>query len=162
VVSPAYVMSPSGAYLNSEIRYQVNEDFGAGFGFGAGEVGYNFGANGTWYVFPDHESQPAVGILGGAYFNRLSLNNYFVVKLAPFASKTAKLPWGSVTPYAGGTLSPSFCLTNPANEISLKASAGMLFAIKSLNGIRFWTEVGLGIANSVHEVVLGLVYPFAS
>ena len=35
-LSPAYTLKPGGAYLTSELRYQANEDFGAGFGFGAG------------------------------------------------------------------------------------------------------------------------------
>ena len=160
VMSPIYVMSPTGAYLSSEVRYQANEDFSAGVSFGAGEVGFNLGANGTWFILPDLEGQPALGILGGIYFNRIKPANWFVVKVAPVVSKTVKLDWGTMTPYAGLHMTPSFRLGEPFNELSMKTSLGTSFAVKSMNGLRFWGEFDLGVANSVHELMVGVSYPF--
>lgn len=161
LMSPVYVMSPTGAYLASEVRYQANEDFAAGLSFGAGEVGFNIGANGTWYILPDLEGQPALGVMGGLYFNRLKPSNWFVVKVAPVVSKTVKQDWGTLTPYAGIHFTPSFRLGEPYNELSVKTSLGTAFAIKAMNGLRLWGEFDLGVANSVHEVVVGLSYPFS-
>jgi len=161
-LAPSYVMSPTGAYLTSEFRFQANEDFSVGAGFGAGEVGFNIGGFATWYILPDLSSQPGFALLGGLYFNRLKPNSYFNLKLAPIVSKTVHMDWGTLTPYAGLHITPSFKLTEPANELSLKSSFGAAFAVKSLNGLRFWTEADLGLANSVHEVVIGLSYPFGA
>lgn len=162
VLSPAYTFKPSGAYLSSEIRYQANEDFGAGFGFGAGEVGFNFGLNGVWYVFPDLSSQPAFSVLGGVYFNRLAEANYFAVKVAPTISKTFKTNWGKITPYAGFHVTPSFRLAQPDNEISLKSSFGSEFALSALSGVRLFTEFNLGMSNSPHSLSVAMSYPFAA
>lgn len=159
VLSPVYVMSPSGAYLSSELRYQTNEDFAVGFGFGAGEIGFNFGVNGTWHILPDLDRQPAVGVMGGLYFNRIKPDNHFVFKIAPVVSKTVKVDFGAITPYAGLHISPSFRLNTPSNELSLKTSLGCAFLVEALQGSRLWTEVDLGVANSVHELVVGITYP---
>ena len=160
LLSPSYVMSPTGAYLSSEFRYQSNEDFSVGAGFGAGEVGFNIGGFATWYIIPDLQNQPGFALTGGLYFNRLRPFSYFNLKLAPTVSKTVKMEWGNLTPYAGLHITPSFRLSEPpANELSLKTSLGSAFAPKSLNGLRFWAEADLGLANSVHEVVVGVTYP---
>src|ERR1019366_4897830 len=71
LLSPAYLISPNGMYLSSQMRYQATEDISVGFGFGAGEVGYNFGGQGVWYVLPDTAQQPAFAILGGLYINKV-------------------------------------------------------------------------------------------
>ena len=166
VISPGYVMSPTGAYLSADMRVQPNQDIGAGFAFGAGEVGFHVGAHATWYVLPDVESQPAFSVTGGLYINRLqkdnAKDNYFVVKVSPVISKTLPLSWGSVTPYSGLNLAPSFRLDQAQNEFSVKGSFGMMTSIKSLSGIRLWTEFGIGVWNSVHELVFGLSYPFSA
>jgi hypothetical protein len=162
VLGPGYSFSPNGAYLSSEIRYQANEDFGAGFGFGAGESGFNFGLNGSWYVFPDLHNQPAFSVLGGIYFNRLDQANYFVVKVAPMVSKTFKMSWGKVTPYAGVHLAPSFRLSQPDNTVALKSTFGSEFAISDLSGVKLFTEFNLGISNSPHSISVALAYPFVA
>lgn len=163
LISPAYTISPTaGAYLTSEIRYQPNEDFGAGFGFGAGEIGFHFGVHGTWYVSADSANSPAVGILGGLYFDRLNQENYFIVKAAPVISKTLKVAWGKITPYAAMHLTPSFRLGVASNEFAVKTSIGSEFINTNLNGVRLWTELGINIVNDVDEIVVGLSYPFTA
>lgn len=160
VLSPEVTFSPGGVYLSSELRYQPNEDIGVGFGFGSGQVGYNFGVHGIWHLLPDMVSQPAVAVLGGLYFNRLSSENFFVVKLTPTVSKTFKITWGQVVPYGGLQLSPSFGLGGGGNQFALKASMGTQLVVSAFSGVRVWGEFGLGIANSMHEIALGLSYPF--
>jgi len=162
LVSPAYDMQSGtgGAYLSSSIRYQPNDDFGVGFGFGAGEPGYNFGLNGVWYVLPDTPNQPAFAILGGVYMNRIAPANFFVVKAVPMVSKGFKMDWGKVTPYAGLHLTPSFRLGQPANVFSMKTSLGSEFSLKSLNNLHLWAEVDVGVLESPQEVVVGVSYPF--
>jgi len=162
LLSPAYTISPAGAYLTSELRFQPSEDLGVGFGFGAGEIGFNFGANGVWFIAPDLEAQPAVSVLGGLYFNRVGDFNYFVVKVTPTVSKNFFVNWGRLTPYAGLNIAPSFRLTKPENQLTLKSSTGIEFAVNSLKGVKVWTEVGIGILNSYHETVVGISYPFSA
>jgi hypothetical protein len=162
LLSPAYTIAPGGAYLTSEMRYQMNEDFSFGAGFGAGEIGFNVGGNGIWYISPDAASQPAIALLGGLYFNRVSNDNYFLVKLTPIVSKDFKTGFGKVTPYAGMHLTPSFRLNQALNQVSLKATTGLEFNVASMSGIKLWSEFGVGIVNSNHEVVFGLSYPFAA
>jgi hypothetical protein len=162
LLSPAYDVEAGagGAYLSSAIRYQPNDDFGVGFGFGAGEPGYNFGLNGTWYILPDARSQPAFAILGGLYLNRVSPASYFVVKAVPMVSKGFRVEWGKVTPYAGVHLAPSFRLGTPANLFSMKSSIGSEFQVKALNNLHLWAEVDVGIVESPQEMVFGVSYPF--
>ncbi len=163
VLSPAYLMDPPAAYLSSEIRYQPNEDLGVGFGFGAGEVGFNFGVNGTWYVTPRSEGDVSLSVLGGVYFNRLSPSNYFVFRVAPVVSQSFGYAWGTVTPYAGAQLSPSFALTQyVSNKVSLRTVLGAQFALKDMGGMRLWTEAGIGLFASNHEIALGISYPFTA
>lgn len=162
LLSPAYTIQPGGAYLSSEFRLQPNEDLGLGFGFGSGQIGFNFGVNGTWYVAPDLSSQPAFAILGGLYFNRQNSLNYCVLKITPILSKTFKTEWGKVTPYGGIHLSPSFGIGTATNEFAIKTSTGVEFAVTDWSGLHLWTEFGLGIFNSAHEVVLGLSFPFSA
>lgn len=162
VLSPAYTISPSGAYLSSEIRYQPTEDLGAGFGFGAGEVGFNFGAYGVWHILPDLSAQPAFSLSGGLYFNRVDLSNYFVVKVTPTVSKTVRASWGKVTPYVGLPMAPSFRLGQADNSFSIKTSVGSEFTFQAWRGVRLWAEMGIGIVNSVHEFSLGFAYPFSA
>lgn len=164
MLSPAYALADSkgGMYLSSELRMQPSQDIGAGFGFGAGELGFNFGAYATWYVLPDTSSQPAFSILGGLYFNKVIQQNFFVVKVAPTVSKTFKTGWGGVTPYAGLPLAPSFGLGNAQNEFTMKASVGSEFLFRDLQGLRFWMEFGVGLIHSNHEVALAVAYPFSA
>jgi hypothetical protein len=159
-LSPAYTLSPAGAYLTSELRYQANEDFGAGFGFGAGEVGFNLGVNGTWYIAPDIDSQPAFSVLGGIYMNRVVQSNYLALRIVPTVSKMIPQGWGKVTPYASLQLTPSFRLGEADNSLSLRSNFGSLFEIKALQGLRLFTELGLAINNSNSEIVFGISYPF--
>lgn len=162
VLAPAYTVSPGGFYLSSEFRMQPSEDFGIGVAFGAGEIGFHTGANGMWYILPDTDGQPAFGLLGGLYISRLVSESYFLVKLAPIVSKSFKVGKDTFTPYASYQLVPSFKLGPAANEVSMKVTAGLETIIPSLSGIRLWTEFGVGIMNSAHEVVVGLSYPFAA
>lgn len=160
VVSPAFTIAPGGAYLSAEMRHQTNEDFGVGFGFGAGEVGFNFGFNGVWHFLPDTGTQPAVALLGGMYMNRVLGWNYFTIKVAPMISKTFSMEWGMLTPYAALHFTPSFRLAEAENGFAMKASMGTEFNFSQLSGIRFWTEVGIGLLSAAHEVVVGIAYPF--
>lgn len=161
LLTPAFTISPGGAYLASEFRYQPSEELGLGVGYGAGEVGFNFGAHAVWYAVPDLESQPAFAILGGLYFNRLADRNYFLVRLTPLVSKTFAADFGKITPYAGMQFTPTFRLDQAENNFSMKASTGVEFNISALSGVKIWSEFGFGIVNSFHEVVVGLSYPFA-
>lgn len=160
VLSPAYTLKPGGAYLTSELRYQANEDFGAGFGFGAGEVGFNFGANGTWYIAPDVDSQPAFSVLGGLYLNRVVDSNYLAIRLVPTISKMIPQYWGKVTPYLSAQMTPSFQLGQADNNFSIRTNVGSLFEFKEMQGLRFFTELGLAVMNSNSEIVFGISYPF--
>lgn len=160
VLSPSYLLGQGGAYLSSELRYQVGEDIGLAFGFGAGEVGFNFGANATWYIVPDLSSQPAVSVLGGLYLSRIIPDNFLVFKIAPMLSKGYKMDWGKVTPYAGLQLLPSLRLASGPNEFSVKTSMGVEFAISSMNGLKFRTEVGIAILQTYNELAIGISYPF--
>lgn len=162
VLSPAYTMQPSGAYLTSEMRMQPGRDFGAGLGFGAGEVGFNFGGYANWYALPDTDYQPAFSLLGGLYFNRVAQANYFVVKVVPTVSKSFRTSFGSVTPYAGLPIAPSFRLGQADNSFTMKASLGTEFRFQSLQGMRFWAEFGVGMMNTPHEIVVAASYPFSA
>jgi len=162
VLSPAITLAPSGAYLSSELRYQPAEDIGAGLAFGAGQVGFNFGSYAVWHILPDLETQPAFSILGGLYFNRFELANYFVVKMAPTLSKTWRWDGGRVSPYVALPFSPSFRLGDPRNDLTMKVSVGTELVLSSLQGMRLWTEVGLGLMESAHEVVIAASYPFTA
>ncbi len=163
MLSPAYTIAPGGAYLTSELRFQPSEDIGLGFGFGAGELGFNFGVHGVWNVLPQLKLVPQVAVLGGAYFNRVAGANYFVVKLAPTVSHTFQSEWGDVTPYGAIALAPSFSLVqSAANLFSIKGSLGSQLAFKGMDGLRVMTEVSLGLLNSTYEIGLGLTYPFAA
>ncbi len=159
-LSPAYTLNPGGAYLTSELRYQANEDFGAGFGFGAGEVGFNFGVNGTWYIAPDVDSQPAFSVLGGLYMNRVVESNYLALRIVPTISKMIPQNWGKITPYASLQATPSFRLGQADNGFSLRTNVGTLFEIKEMQGLRLFTELGLAVMNSNSEIVFGIAYPF--
>ena len=160
VVSPALTIAPEGAYLTAELRHQTNEDMGVGFGFGAGQVGFNFGFNGIWHLLPDSGNQPAVALLGGLYLNRVSEWNYFSVKVSPMISKSYLMEWGRLTPYAALHLTPSFRLAQAANSLSMKSSMGTELNFNELKGVKFWMEMGVGLVNSAHEVVVGIAYPF--
>lgn len=166
LLSPSVTLNPDGAYLSSELRYQASEDIGVGFGFGAGEVGYNFGGHGIWYVLPDTGDQPAFAVLGGLYINSVRRNgdsrSYVLLKFAPTVSKSFASNWGKVTPYGAFHFTPSFGLNSVPSEVSLKATAGTQFLINSLGGVKLWGEFGLGIARSAHEVALGISYPFVA
>ena len=159
-LSPAYTLSPSGAYLTSELRYQANEDFGAGLGFGAGEVGFNVGVNGTWYISPDVDSQPAVSVLGGVYLNRVAQTNFLALRIVPTVSKMISQSWGKVTPYGSFQMTPSFRLGVADNNLSFRTNFGSLFEIKELQGLRLFTEIGLAVMNSNSEIIFGISYPF--
>ncbi len=162
VLTPGYTFRPNGAYMTSEIRYQPNEDFGVGFGFGAGEAGFNFGMNGSFFIVPDTSNQPGVSLLAGAYFNRVDQSNYFNVKVTPIVSKRFDTDFGKVVPYAGLHMSPSFRLGQPDNSLSVKASLGSNWELRSLSGLKVYTEGSIGLNSSVHEVLLGFSYPFAA
>jgi hypothetical protein len=163
MISPAFVMGGKGAYLSAEIRYQPYEVFQAGFGFGAGELGFNFGVHGVWNILPQLKLVPQVAILGGMYFNRVEGNNFFVVKVAPTISHTFQFEWGDLTPYGAMSLAPSFRLVEAAsNQFSMKMSLGNQLNLKGTDGLRIMTEFSLGVLNSTYEVGVGITYPFAA
>ncbi|NDG28261.1 MAG: hypothetical protein EB120_13935, partial [Proteobacteria bacterium] len=154
LLSPGFTLRPAGAYLSSEVRYQANEETAAGFNFGAGEVGFNFGLNGTYYLLADDGKQPALSITGGLHFNRLLESNYFAVRVTPTVSKNFGMTWGRVSPYASVHLTPNFRLGAPENNLALKTSLGTEVLVKNWGDMRFVAEAGVGIANSVSEFML--------
>lgn len=164
MISPSYVVSDrGGAYMSAELRYQPYEAFAAGFGFGAGEMGFNFGVHGVWSVMPHLKLVPQVAILGGAYFNRVAGANYFVVRVAPTISHTFQADWGDVTPYGALALTPSFRLVEvAANQFSVKTSLGAQFSPRGADGLRIMTELSLGLVKSASEIGIGITYPFAA
>ena len=162
VLSPSVDLSPGGAFLSSEFRYQATEDVGLGLGFGAGELGFNFGANAIWYISPDLPSQPAFAILGGVYFNQLSSLDYLLLRVTPIVSKSVKTQWGSVSPYAGLQLAPSVGFGMANSDFGIRASMGAQFTFTSLHGVQLWSEFGLGLFHSNHEIVIGMSYPFSA
>jgi hypothetical protein len=159
VMSPAYTMSPGGAYLSTELRYTATEDYGAGLSFGAGEIGFNLGGTGAWYVTPETDAQPAIAVLGGAYFNRIQTSNYLLLRLAPTLSKSFKMSFGRISPYGSLEFAPSLGLGNAAGDFALKTSGGIEFTVNDWKNLKFWTEVAVGILNSPHAIVLGISYP---
>lgn len=165
MVSPQVVFEPNGAYLNAEARYQPAEELDVGFGFGAGQVGYNFGAFVNWHVFPDLEGQPAFSVLGGLHYNRIEelesdvASPFFVLRAAAIFSETFRLGWGIVTPYGGGVVAPSFRLSEADNQISLRAAMGAQVALDQVPGMRVMMEFGMGIHNSPHQLAVGVSYP---
>jgi len=162
LLSPGFTLQPSGAYLSSEVRYQANEEMAAGLGFGAGEVGFNFGLAGTWYVLADDGRQPGLSISGGLHFNRLLESNYFAVRISPTVSKNLAVNWGRISPYASAHLTPNFRLGKPENNLALKASVGTEFLVKPWGDMRLVAEAGVGVANSVSEFRLAVAYPFVA
>lgn len=162
LLSPGFTLDPQGAYLSSEVRYQANEEAAAGFGFGAGEVGFNFGLTGTWYVMADDGTQPGLSVSGGLHFNRLLESNYFAVRISPTVSKNIGVNWGRITPYATAHLTPNFRLGAPDNSLSLKASLGTEFLVKPWGDMRLVAEAGVGVASSVSEFMLAVAYPFVA
>jgi hypothetical protein len=159
VLSPAYTVSPGGAYLSSELRYTATEDYGAGLAFGAGEIGFNLGGTGAWYAVPETDSQPAIALLGGAYFNRIETSNYLLLRLAPTLSKSFKMSFGKVSPYGSFEFAPSLGLGSASGDVALKTSGGLEFTVNDWKNLKLWTEVAVGILNSPHAVVLGISYP---
>jgi hypothetical protein len=151
---------PGLAYLNSEIRYQASEEIGVGFGFGSGELGFNFGPNMVWNVIPDTSTQPAFALAGGIYLNRVMGQNFFVVKINPMISKVIRIDAEKIIPYAGLSFSPSFALTMPQTQFGIKTTIGTQLEFSGMGGMRLWAEFGLGVVNSFHEIVIGLSYPF--
>ena len=169
LLSPAVLFGVSApAFLTTEMRFQPSEDIGWGAGFGAGESGFNFGANAVWHIAPDISGQPGIALQAGMYFNRLvnfqqnsnAPLSYFVLKATPIVSKMYKTSWGAVTPYTALQVAPSFRLgETPDNDFSLKSSSGLEIVLNSAKKMRFWTEFGLGLMSSYHEIVLGITYP---
>ncbi|MEZ4749686.1 MAG: hypothetical protein R3B54_03385 [Bdellovibrionota bacterium] len=161
MLSPEVVFQNGGIYLNSELRYQASEDIGVGFGFGSGEMGYNFGGYGVWYIIPDLQSQPAVSILGGMYFNSLNVENFFVLRFSPTVSKRFVMGWGNLTPYWAMQFSPAFSFGASPNIFSIRTAMGSQINVHALGGLRLWLEFGLGIVNGINEFALGISYPFS-
>lgn len=162
LLSPGFTLEPSGAYLSSEVRYQANEEAAAGLAFGAGEVGFNFGLAGSWYILADDGRQPGVSLSGGLHFNRLLEANYFAVRISPTVSKNIPVSWGRISPYASAHLTPNFRLGAPKNSLALKASLGTEFLIRPWGDMRLTAEAGVGVANSVSEFMLAVAYPFVA
>lgn len=163
MISPSYVLTDGGgAYMNAELRYQPYEAFGTAFGFGAGELGFNFGLQGIFHVAPQMKLVPRFAVVGGAYFNRVASANYFTIKLAPTISHTFILEWGDITPYGALVLSPSFRLSGAANQASLKTTLGAKAGIKGMDGLQLLGEFSIPISQSTGEISIGLTYPFAA
>jgi len=158
VITPAYLLSPAGAYLSSEVRHQYNEHFAGGFGFGAGELGFNLGVSGLVHVMPK-AIQPSFGVVGGLYFNRVSIENYLVFRIVPTLSHEFSTEMGKITPYAALQLTPAIGLGS-ASKFGVRASGGAKFALQSTEGLALWTELGIGLVNSVSEVAIGISHPF--
>lgn len=162
--------SEPGMFLTTEFRYQVFTPLNVGFGLGAGQTGFNFGANASWNVLPAVEFTPQLSVLGGLYFNQRGNRDYFVVKFTPIVSQTFFTEWGDVTPYAGLQLTPSFLLDQltqveqaagvETSVLSVRTSLGAQFGFRNLQGFRLLMEGGIGIEKSSWEVALGISYPF--
>lgn len=159
VLSPTVMLSPSGAYLTSQVRYQAFERLGTGFGFGAGELGFNFGGNAVYYLEIDKDL-PSIALLGGLYFNRVENNNYAVFRFVPTVSKEFGFSWGKVTPYGALQIAPAVGL-GTAGTFGMRADAGTKIAFQELPSLQFWAELGVGVTKSVSQIALGVSYPFA-
>ncbi len=159
VLSPTVMLSPSGAYLSSQVRYQAFDRVGTGFGFGAGELGFNFGGNAIWYLELDKDL-PHLALLGGLYFNRVENSNYLVVRMVPTVSQEISFTWGKVTPYGALQVAPSIGL-GTMGSFGVRADAGTKFTFKELPSLQFWTELGVGVSRAASQVAVGISYPFA-
>jgi len=160
LLTPQYLIDPDGSYLSSELRYQLSEDWGAGVGFGSGQIGFNIGGHAVWYVTPDLKSQPAFSILGGFYFNRFADQSFLVMRVVPTISKTVGMSWGRVTPYAGLHFAPSFAFGDAKDVFSIRTTMGGQVDIHALGGLKMWGEFGLAIEESLHQIAFGLSFPF--
>lgn len=162
LLSPGFTIEPGGAYLSSEVRYQANEEMAAGMGFGAGEVGFNFGLTGTWYVLADDGRQPGFSVSGGLHFNRLLDSNYFAIRVSPTVSRNVMTSWGRLSPYASAHLTPNFRLGAADNSLALKTSLGTEFLVRPWGDMRLVVEAGLGVSDSVSEIMMAVAYPFVA
>lgn len=159
LVGPGILLSPGAAYLLSEVRYQASDDFSTGVSFGAGKTGFSTGTNGSWYLVPDTAEQPAICVLGGVFFNQVNENDYFVVKMVPIVSKHVATTWGSLTPYGGLHIAPTFRLNVAQNLFSSRLTGGSEFHLKALGEGRLWAEVNVNITNSQHSIMTGYSLP---
>ena len=131
-----------------------------GFGFGAGELGFNFGVNAVWHLIPAKDSDLEFAVIGGVYFNDFAENNYFVPRVVPTLSQTFFTTWGQVSPYVGVSMAPAFRLGPADSLFASRAAGGVQLVFRRMDGLRILTEMGLNLSNSNHQISVGISYPF--
>src|SRR5690606_20445117 len=125
---------------------------------GAGSVDFQGGALFKWIPIPDHEKQPAMGLISGIIYSRSDSDNFFSFRLGPIISKEYLWEWGFITPYLSLPLGVTF--NDTSTLYPLQFTLGAEFASEDDKEFSLISEIGFDISDSFTYVTVGLVWRF--
>ena len=147
--SYAYLSLMSTGEILPENQYRVSgelQDITAGFL--------------KWVPFPDLDTQPAIGIMGGVSFSGNHGYSSFSALIKPFISKTYEFEFGHFTPYGG--LTTGSTSSDGHSSSPLFVHGGMEWKPKDLPQLNFMGEIGFDINDAFNYISISASYYFAS
>lgn len=127
---------------------------------GAGAVDFNFGGTVKYVPFPDVDTQPGIGIRGGAFYSRKDDINMLTLQIAPLFSKKVQTESGLFIPYAAIALNMNN--TKDRNFTGSQMVLGTEFKTPEIPSMYFGAEVGLDLSESFSYISGTVTFPFDS
>jgi hypothetical protein len=151
-----YLGDPSGLNLTAGMDAGVNESSNIRAVAGVGSVNLYAGVFYKWVPFPDTDTQPAIGIMGGGTWARYDGENYPGIRIQPIVSKKIDTEFGFINPYAS---LPFGVISGPRNNtFPFQFVVGTDWKPVDVENFSFLLEVGLNVNESASYVSTGLLY----
>lgn len=149
-----------GANVLVSLDTPFREDMNFRFEAGTGATDYALAGFLKWVPFPDLDTQPAIGIMGGVSFSGNHGYSSFSALIKPFISKTYEFEFGHFTPYGG--LTTGSTSSDGHSSSPLFVHGGMEWKPKDLPQLNFMGEIGFDINDAFNYISISASYYFAS
>ncbi len=144
-----------GANLVGRFDAPLSEETQVRAMVGFGTTDFHFGALFKWIPVPDLKRQPAIGLIAGGIFARItddrSSNTYLTFRLAPLISKTIAISGGELTPFASLPLG----IRTGASRVDgpVQFAVGTEYKTNHLENFKFRGELGFDLNNKSYSYV---------
>jgi len=150
---------PSGANFLGHFDMPGSEDINFKFIAGGGSLPFEAGGFVKYVPFPDLESQPAIGMLGGVVFSRSSSGTSMLnLRLHPLVSKKFDTQIGELTPFLSLPIGITFA--SGATTYPFQIAPGTRWRPAGYKNLSFMTELGINLNAAFSYISFGAIVPF--
>lgn len=151
-----YFGDPSGLNITAGMDAGVNDSSNIRAVVGVGSVNFQAGLFYKWIPFPDSDTQPAIGIIGGGTYARYDGDGYPGFSIRPITSKKIDTEFGFITPYVS---LPFGVISAPKrNLFPFQLVVGSDWRPVDVDSFTILFEIGLNLNEAASYASAGILY----